>query len=94
MDAKRRRQAEAQRQADKRRADAEEKRQADAATGDIFAQMQLAMRNGDTVEYWRLRKEYYLAECKRCNITLNEHNFIVGGVFILEPDFENILGAI
>ena len=67
---------------------------ADTAIEDLMALMRLAMRNGDTVEYWRLRKEYYLAECKRCNIPLYKCNLIVGGVSVYEPDFENILGVI
>lgn len=63
-----------------------------AEKGDRTALLRLALKSGNTLEYWRLRKEMILEEDeKRGRIS----NIIVGGISVYAGDFEcQVLAAL
>lgn len=63
-----------------------------AENGDRVALLRLAFKNGNTLEYWRLRKEMILEEDEK---TGRISNIIIGGVSVYAGDFEyQVLAAL
>lgn len=63
-----------------------------AENGEMVALLRLALKNGNTLEYWRLRKEMILEEDEK---TGRISNNIVGGVSVYAGDFEyQVLAAL
>ena len=59
--------------------------------GDKAALLKLALKNGNTLEYWRLRKEMILDEDER---TGRISNNIIGGISVYAGEFEYQIMAV
>ena len=57
-----------------------------ANEGDLYALGILALKRGDVLEYWRLRKEKYIAEDERTGRT---GDVLVGGISPYSDNFEH-----
>ncbi len=56
-----------------------------AENGDMVSLLRLALKNGNTLEYWRLRKEMILEEDAK---TGRISNCLIGGISVYTGDFE------